>query len=175
MIKREGFWKAHGIELALLALVIFLTGLLIHMNSRLSKVYTSMNDNIARVDRSMADLEANVEEQLRLLDRDLLSPGRQVLSKHEEKFPRVKALPGPDQSLDFRTVADPEIESLALNWGLLRRAFPRRLQDSKEAYLNLINQLGFPVTEQQRMQMRKVVHETFGLVECITLSAGWEK
>lgn len=186
MEKHESFWKAHTIEIALLVLVIFLTGLLIHMNSRLSRVSRLLEVKIDRVDGNMGDLKAQLEERFNLLDerlvknlsrrdRNALPLEGRVPGQRDAAAQRHAAYPRPDQSLDFRTIADPEIENLALNWGILKRAFPRRLRDSKRAYLDLINQLGFPVTEQQRMQMRKVVHETFGLVECITTSAGWEE
>lgn len=190
MKKHEGFWKAHGIEIALLVLVFFLAGLLLHMNSRLLEMSTVLESKINRVDRAVWDLNAQVDERFNVLDENLIkrlsTVNRGVASLERPVF-RTKRdnvgakkegegdHVGPEVSLNLRTVAYPEIENLALNWGILRRAFPRRLQDSKRAYLDLINQLGFPVTEQQRIQLRKVVHETFGLVECFTMSAGWEE
>lgn len=185
MEKNTSFSKAHGVEIVLLVLVLFLTGLLFHMNARLSRVSTMLENKINRVDRNMSEIKTRVEDQINMLDRNpalrpsrgekaLLSSKGQDLARPKKGIPGIRPFPGPDQSLDFRTIVDPEIESLALNWGLLRKAFPRRLQDSKRAYLDLIDQLGFPVTEQQRIQMRKVVQETFGLVECIATSAGWE-
>ncbi|MBW2205320.1 MAG: hypothetical protein JRG79_00280 [Deltaproteobacteria bacterium] len=190
MKKHEGFWKAHAFELALLVLVLFLTGLLLHMNSRLLKMSTVLESKIHRVDRAIWDLNAQVDERFNVLDENLVkrlstvnrgvaSLERPVFRTKKDNVDATKGGEGDhvgsDIGLNLRTVAGPEIENLALNWGILRRAFPRRLQDSKRAYLDLINQLGFPVTEQQRIQLRNVVHETFGLVECITTSAGWEE
>ena len=190
MKKHEGFWKAHGIEIALLVLVFFLAGLLLHMNSRLLEMSTVLESKINRVDRAVWDLNAQVDERFNVVDENLVkrfstvnrgvAPSeRPVFRTEQDNMGATRGGEGDhvgsDISLDLRTVVDPEIENLALNWGILRRAFPRRLQDSKRSYLDLINQLGFPVTEQQRIQLRKVVHETFGLVECFTMSAGWEE
>lgn len=188
MKNREGWWKVHGMEIFLLVLVLFLTGMLFHMYARLLDMRTVLETKIGRVDRGLWDLKTQVDERFDLLDESLvkrfsrLDKGMAPLERPVFRTERdtmggseggEKGPVEPYGSLSLSAVVHPEVENLVLNWGILRKAFPRRLQDSKRAYLDLIDQLGFPVTEQQRNQMRKVVHETFGLVECITTSAGW--
>ena len=184
----EGWWKAHGIEVSLLVLVLFLTGMLFHMYARLQDMRTVLDARIGRVDKGLWDLKTQMDERFNLLDESLverfsrLSRGTAPLERPVFRPKRDTmgwsnggevGTGEPYASLSLGTVVHPEVENLVLNWGILRKAFPRRLQDSKRAYLDLIDQLGFPVTERQRNQMRKVVRETFGLVECITTSAGW--
>ena len=72
MKKHEGFWKAHGIEIALLVLVFFLAGLLLHMNSRLLEMSTVLESKINRVDRAVWDLNAQVDERFNVLDENLI-------------------------------------------------------------------------------------------------------
>lgn len=185
-----GWWRAHGIEIFLLVLVLILTAMLYHLYHRFLDMRTALETKISRVDRGLWDLRAQLDKRFDLLDESLLQLNRisrrdRAMSSLEGPVVRPRGDSavrsggmegGPAESIDslrFSTVVHPEMENLALNWGILRNAFPRRLQDSKRAYLELIDQLGFPITEQQRIQMRKVVHETFGLVECVTTSAGW--
>ena len=192
MKNREGWWRAHGIEIFLLVLVLILTAMLYHLYHRFLDMRTALETKISRVDRGLWDLRAQVDKRFDLLDESLLQLSRisrrdrAVSSLEEPLFRARRDAPvrsggmerdpaEPIDRLSLGTVVHPEMENLALNWGILRKAFPRRLQDSKRAYLELIDQLGFPITEQQRIQMRKVVHETFGLVECVTTSAGWEE
>ena len=184
----EGWWKTRGIEVCLLVLVLFLTAMIFHMYAKLQDMRSVLDARIGRVDRGLEDLKTQVDERFDLLDESLVKRFSRLdrgMAPLEGPVFRTKrdtmglskggegGTAEPYAGLSLGTVVHPEVENLALNWGILRKAFPKRLQDSKRAYLELIDQLGFPVTEQQRKQMRKVVHETFGLVECITTSAGW--